>query len=173
VLAVGARTAKLLHQAGFRDVRSADGDAEALEALAASTLSPDSGPVLHACGATVTRSPLVALRRAGFDARELVLYNTVSLPGFDDVTLPSLGRVCTALVYSPGSARRLRKALEALPPCTVPPLNILGISEAALEPFDGAVTRCLRAATRPDEETLLKLLDEIGKKPVAQPEFRR
>ncbi len=174
ILAVGERTAATLRKAGFRSVLSADGDAAALAALALSTLAPAKGRVIHARGETITRSPLDPLRAAGFDTGETILYRTVTLPRFEPDILPHLATTTTALVYSPGSARRLADAAASLPAGTLPALHIIAISSAALAPLQGnPITASLRAASHPSEDAMLALLDKIPKNPVAPPVNRR
>ncbi len=160
VLAVGEATARTLREAGFADVRSANGDADALAALALAALAPDRGPVLHARGAEIRRSPLDPLRAAGFETAEAVLYRTAALD-----TLPPEALACTAaLVHSPGSARRLH---DAMPP-GAPRLAVVAISEAALLPLrDAPFAASLHAAAHPSEEAMLDLLDDVPKNPVA------
>jgi uroporphyrinogen-III synthase len=174
VLAVGNRTASTLRDAGFTNVRSADGDAEALAALALATLDRSGGAIVHVRGETMNRSPLAPLRDAGYMTAETILYRSVTIPRFAPEIIPRLDTVDTALVYSPGSAFRLSNALAALPPGRVRPLQIVAISTAALAPLqDHPDVASLRAADHPSEDALLSLLDEIAKNPVAPPEIRR
>ena len=165
VLAVGEATAATLRAEGFGDVRSADGDAAALAALAAASLDPAGGPVLHARGATVRHSPLPALQAAGFATGEAVLYRTVALDA-----LPDVSACDTALVHSPASAERLVRALQDRDTA----LDVVAMSDAALVPLRGtAFARSLHAATHPSESAMLDLLDALPKKPVAAARFRR
>ena len=160
VLAVGEATAAALRDAGFSDVHSADGDAQGLAALALRRLDPAHGPVLHARGAEIRRSPLVDLRATGFEVAEAILYRTEDIG-----TLPPLAATCdTALVYSPGSARRLAAAL----PPRAAPLDIVAISDAALAPLrDTPLRTTLHAAPHPSEAAMFELLATLPKNPVA------
>ena len=160
VLAVGEATAADLRAAGFADIRSADGDAEALGHLAARHLDPARGRVLHARGAEIRHSPLATLRRAGFDTAEAILYRTIPL-----TALPQEATACdTALVYSPGSARRLATVV----PATLR-LHVVGISEAAISPlYSLPFVASLHAAVHPSEVAMFDLLDALPKNPVAQ-----
>jgi uroporphyrinogen-III synthase len=74
VLAVGDATARTAIEAGFANVRSAKGDVAALAAMAAATLDPKAGALVHVSGADVAGDLVGALRRAGFDARRVVVY---------------------------------------------------------------------------------------------------
>jgi len=160
ILAVGDATAAALREAGFADVRSADGDAQALATLAAHSLDPARGPVVHARGAEIRYSPLVPLRQAGFATAEATLYRTHAIH-----TLPPEAAPCdTALIYSPGSARRLMAAM----PARVAPMAIIAISEAALAPMRGApFVAGLHAAPHPSEEAMLTLLDHLPQTSIA------
>ncbi|HRK65281.1 MAG TPA: uroporphyrinogen-III synthase, partial [Terricaulis sp.] len=53
VLTVGDASAHAAREAGFTDVRSADGDAAALAAMAIATLDPKAGPLIHIRGTHV------------------------------------------------------------------------------------------------------------------------
>ena len=166
VFAVGEETAAALREAGFADVRSANGNAEALAGLVAASLDPLAGPVLHARGEDVRQSPLPALEAKGFATGEAILYRTM-----DVETLPPVAASCdTALVYSQLSAARLSRAWGARETA----LDIVAISRKALAPLRGAVfARTLRPASHPSEEAMLDLLDSLPKNPVAAARIRR
>lgn len=151
VLAVGNATAQALQDAGFAHVRSANGDASALSALAMASLNPRAGPVIHARGAEIRRSPLTPLNQAGFTTAEAILYRTVALR-----QLPPDALTCdTALIYSPGSARRLCQAY----PADAHPLDLITISDAARKPLENApFARTLHTATHPSEDAMIDLL---------------
>jgi len=123
-------------------------------------LDPAHGPVLHARGAEIRRSPLVDLRATGFEVAEAILYRTEDIG-----TLPPSAATCdTALVYSPGSARRLAAAL----PPRAAPLDIVAISDAALAPLrDTPLRTTLHAAPHPSEAAMFELLATLPKNPVA------
>lgn len=161
VFAVGDATAAALRAAGFAQVRSADGDAQTLAALVMRSLDPAGGPVLHARGADIRRSPLTALRRNGFATAEAILYRTE-----DIATLPSAAVSCdTAFVYSPGSARRLAAAMSPRAA-----LDIVAISHAALAPLhDAPFGTGLHTALHPSEAAMIEILDALPKTPVARP----
>ncbi len=165
VLAVGDATAADLRAAGFAEVRSAGGDAGALSRLAARLLDPGGEAVLHVRGAEIRHSPLEGLRAAGFRTAEAILYRTIPVTG-----LPDSAAACdTALIYSPGSARRLLDAVDF--PAS---LHLIAISEAALAPLrDAPFAASLQAAGCPTEEAMLALLDGLPKNPVAAAPNRR
>jgi uroporphyrinogen-III synthase len=75
VLAVGDATARAASQAGFANVRSAQGDVAALAAMAAATLDPKAGALLYLSGAHVAGDLIGALHAAGYDARRAIVYD--------------------------------------------------------------------------------------------------
>ena len=50
IFAVGPQTTQEARQAGFTDIRNADGDARALAEATSRWTSPDKGVLLHVCG---------------------------------------------------------------------------------------------------------------------------
>ena len=83
VLTVGDATAEAARAAGFANVRSADGDAAALAALAASLLDPAAGPLIHIGGEHLAGDLAGQLRAAGFRVERRVAYSAraaVALP---------------------------------------------------------------------------------------------
>lgn len=104
-LCVGDATAAAAREAGFDDVRSADGDVHALAAMAKAVLDPKVGKLLHISGAHVAGDLAGMLRDAGFEAERRVGYEAVAateLPGgFDqplDVVLFHSARAAEAFV---------------------------------------------------------------------------
>jgi uroporphyrinogen-III synthase len=74
-LTVGEATARAARQAGFSDVRSAQGDVAALAAMAAATLDPKAGALLYLSGVHVAGDLTGALRAAGYNARRAIVYD--------------------------------------------------------------------------------------------------
>jgi uroporphyrinogen-III synthase len=75
-LCVGEATAQAARDAGFGDVRSADGDAETLAAFAARTLEPTGGRVVHVSGADISLDLAAALRESGYASERCIVYET-------------------------------------------------------------------------------------------------
>jgi uroporphyrinogen-III synthase len=73
-LTVGDATAQAAREAGFCDVRSAQGNSTALAALALATLDPQAGRILHVSGADIAGELIAPLARAGFDAERRIAY---------------------------------------------------------------------------------------------------
>jgi uroporphyrinogen-III synthase len=74
VLTVGDATAETAREAGFTNVRSADGDVSALAVLARATLSPSKGRLVHIGGDHVAGDLVGELRGAGFSVERRVAY---------------------------------------------------------------------------------------------------
>lgn len=74
VLAVGDATARAAAEAGFTRIDSAGGDTHDLAALAARTLDPKAGALLHAAGRDVAGPLKQALESRGFKVRRQTLY---------------------------------------------------------------------------------------------------
>lgn len=80
VLAVGEHTAGLLREAGFTDVRSANGDSSALLDLACRTFTVGSGPLYHLAGVETAGNLSGELRAKGYDCTHVPLYETTPAP---------------------------------------------------------------------------------------------
>ncbi len=150
-LCVGAATADAARAAGFSDVRSADGDAAALAALAAAVLRPDGGPLAFLRGAEVAGDLAGALRAAGFAVVEHVVYAAEparSAPADVDAALRD-GGVDVAAFYAPRAAAAFA-ALAAPWRSGLGRTTAVAISAAAAAPLDGAGFARRLTAARPD-----------------------
>ncbi len=78
VLAVGDATAEAAREAGFDDVRSADGDVRSLAALAKAALDPAKGKLIHIAGDHVAGDLGGELRAAGFSVERRLAYASVA-----------------------------------------------------------------------------------------------
>lgn len=78
VLTVGDATAQAAREAGFIDVRSADGDANALVELAKRELDPAQGKLIHISGDHVGGDVSGKLRAAGFSVDWRLAYASVA-----------------------------------------------------------------------------------------------
>ena len=74
VLTVGDATATRARDAGFADIRSADGDIAALAHLAQAQLDPHAGALIHISGEDIAGDLLQPLRGAGFHIERRVAY---------------------------------------------------------------------------------------------------
>jgi uroporphyrinogen-III synthase len=154
-LCVGAATARAAREAGFDDVRSADGDAAALAALARAMLDPSAGPVAFPHGETVAGDLADRLRAAGFVVVEQTVYLTVPARAAPPDVAEALrrGEAAAALFYSPRTARIFADLSadwrEGLARTTA-----VAISAAAAGPLGGLGFAAVRVADRPDDAAM-------------------
>lgn len=160
VFAVGPQTTEEARQAGFTDVRNADGDARALAAAVPGWTAPGKGALLHVCGQEAPGTLAQLLADQGFAVRRAVLYRVDAVAALPPAILGALqaGSVDAALFFSPRSARvfcDLASGFSA-------PLTAFCISPAtaaALAP--GAFAKVMVAA-KPNQGALLALLPQVA-----------
>jgi uroporphyrinogen-III synthase len=176
-LCVGPATARAARAAGFADVRSADGDAAALAALAAATLRPQDGPLAFPRGAEVAGDLAGALRAAGFAVVETVVYRAVpadAAPAEVDAALRG-GRVAAAGFWSPRSAAAFAALAQpwrdglheataaAISDAAAAPLAGIGFGRLLIAPSpDGDGMRAAIAAARPGNHPAGRDMTSLG-----------
>lgn len=152
VFAVGDGTAEAARRAGFRDVRSAAGNVEALAERIA--LDAPAGPVLHSAAAAPAGDLAGELASLGVEACTVALYDTVERTWTEpdcDAALVQSARAARAL------AERLDPRLSRLYACQ---------SEAVAAPLRRAGFSRTAVATDPTESALLQaLVAGLGKRP--------
>ncbi|MBL8544142.1 MAG: uroporphyrinogen-III synthase [Hyphomonadaceae bacterium] len=109
VLCVGDATAETARAGGFLDVRSADGDAQALAALAAQSLDPRAGKLLHVSGADIASDMIGPLRAAGFSAERRIAYEAAAAASLP----PAFGGPLDVVLFYSARAARTFVALDA------------------------------------------------------------
>ena len=158
VLAVGDRTAEAAREAGFQDVRSADGDGEALATLAIATLHPGRGPLFYPAATDRAGNWPDRLVAAGFTVRLVEAYRMDPATRLPDSVVAALRgqSIDGVLAYSPRTATTLSQVLRAVRP----PLPLAGLTFYALSPNVAAALDfdTVRAANAPTEEALLALI---------------
>jgi uroporphyrinogen-III synthase len=114
-LVVGERTRAAAEAAGFTDVASANGDAEALARLVVGRLSPGPTPLLYLAGEQRTAEFEAALRSLSFDVRTVAVYRTVAATEFSKIFRDALasGEIDGILHFSRRSAEAFVAAAEA------------------------------------------------------------
>ena len=148
VLTVGDATAEAAREAGFSDVRSADGDVNALVALAKRELDPARGKLIHIAGDHVAGDLGGELRAAGFSVERRLAYASVAAAPLP----PALnGPLDIVLFHSPRAAQRF---IELGAPNAA---NLVaGCMSAAIAEAAGKVSwRRIITAPRPREDDLL------------------
>jgi len=148
VFTVGAATADAARAAGFADVRSADGDVDALAALLAR--ERPSQPILHPCAAKPAGDLAAALALTGLHVLRMPIYAAADAP-----SLPAeAAEAERILLHSPRAARTLARLGDA----RLRTLPTLCLSPAVADPLLAAGFTALQIAARPDEAALLALL---------------
>jgi uroporphyrinogen-III synthase len=157
VLAVGRRTAEAARTVGFKDVQSADGDAQDLSRLAAARFAGTRAPLLYLAGEERARD--LADELAGLELRTIVVYRAVKLP-----TLPASVQAALSENRLDGVLHFSLRSAEAYVACA----QAAGLLDKALALFHfclsprvtGALAGAekVRVAEHPDEAALLELV---------------
>ena len=162
LLAVGKATAEAAQAAGFTKVLCAEGDVARLAPLAAETLDPKRGVLLHIVGRDTAGDLKGLLETRGFVVRRYVLYVAQAARALAAETRARLAAdtLDGVLFFSPRSARIFLSLVEAAN--LAPHLQRLiafclspAIAEAARRVSWGDV----RSAARPDEAALLAAVE--------------
>ena len=156
VFTVGDRTARAAISAGYRNVRSASGDVRDLEHLVHQEIPV--GRIVFHCSARQPAGYLVGnLKRAGYEARRVPVYETQAVP-LDELTavLVPLQNIDGILIHSPRAGRIVRQFIERFP--TGFAGSIYCISSDAAARFAGLPDARIRIAERPDENSMLRFL---------------
>jgi uroporphyrinogen-III synthase len=164
VLAVGARTAGHLRQAGFGQVAEADGDSLALVNLAKERCPPGAR-LLHAAGQERKSEPARSLLASGYDVViwECYVARPTSRLSSDAVEALRSGKIDAVLHYS----RRSAESFAHLARRAGLGEALAGTAHLCLSPdvakgLDTLVGLKLLIAPRPDEAALLGLLFTVS-----------
>ena len=157
VFAVGSQTAQAARDAGFDDVRNADGNADTLAQAVQATARPQDGPMLHASGAEAEGRLAAVLTAAGFTVRTEILYDVpaiADLPPAARDTFPTLDAV---LIFS---ARSAQAFVDCIIRAGLAPSNLIAvaISPAAAKPLGALAFREIRVAAHPNQASVLDAL---------------
>jgi uroporphyrinogen-III synthase len=157
VLAVGDKTAAAARDAGFRDVTAADGDVEALAALAAGRLDPARGPLVHVAGRDVAGDLQGALAARAFTFRRHVLYKARAAEALSESLKAALaaGGIAGVVFYSARTAATfVMLAKQAGVGAALEGMTAICLSEAVAVAARGAKWRRIEITPRPDEAAL-------------------
>jgi len=159
LLAVGAATAERAREAGFRDVRSADGDAAALAVLAARVLLPGAR-VLLAVGAGQGGSLAAALRESGFRVQRRTAYASHPVRDFPRTAQAALqaGALRAALFLSAETAHAFARLLPVPLRPSLGTVDALAIGEPAAAALRPLPWRQVRVSASPTLDGILALL---------------
>lgn len=155
IFAVGPQTSQEAQQAGFTDIKNADGDARKLAEATARWTAPDKGMLLHVCGEEAPGTLADSLAAFGFSVRRAVLYrvDAAALPPEAQQALRD-GTLDAVQFFSPRSARIFCDLAADLPTQKLIAFCISPVTAQALSlPF-----REVRVASSPNQAALLALL---------------
>ncbi|MEK9753885.1 MAG: uroporphyrinogen-III synthase [Rhodospirillaceae bacterium] len=163
VLAVGASTAAQARDLGFTDVTSADGDVDDLARLAAATLDPAGGTLIHAAGSKTAGDLAGMLAAAGFEYRREVLYRAETADVLPDVARAGLTaeRYGGVLIYSPRTGATFARLVEdaGLAP-NLAAVTVYCLSANVAAKVRGLPWAAVRTAARPDQAAMLEMFGE-------------
>lgn len=165
LLAVGDATADSACAQGFRDVRSARGDARDLAALAATELAPEAGPLLLPTRAGEGLRLAADLRAHGFAVLRRVVYAARPARALSAPARAALlnGGIDVAVFFSASAARTFARIIAGGAVAgRLGGVTALAISETAAAELADLGFRAVRVAARPDQDHLLALLPTCG-----------
>jgi uroporphyrinogen-III synthase len=159
VFAVGSQTTRAARDAGFTDVRNADGNVDSLVQAVRSSVPRNGGLLLHAAGAEADGRLATLLDEAGFNVRTEVLYDVpavAELPPAAQGAIAS-GAADAVLLFS---ARSAQVFADCLAKAGLPADRLIAvcISEAAAKPLAALRFKEVRIAARPNQASLLDCL---------------
>jgi uroporphyrinogen-III synthase len=156
IFAVGPQTTQEAQEAGFTDIRNADGDAKRLAEAATRWTTPDKGVLLHVCGAEAPGTLADMLTEAGFTVRRAVLYRVDAATALRPEAAQALrdGTLDAVQFFSPRSARIFCELAATLPTRKLIAFCISPVTAQALSLSFHEV----RVATAPNQAALLALL---------------
>lgn len=160
VFVTGQGTGDAVRQAGFADVRSADGDAADLAALVMAEIGPEHRPILYPAARDRSEGFLKILRANGYDAHVVEAYRAEIAASLDIAVCEALrlSRIDAVLLYSRRTAVAFRQAVEAAGlENALDGVRFYALSARVAEPLSGLGVEIVIAA-HPDEDSLLALL---------------
>ncbi|NHO28651.1 uroporphyrinogen-III synthase [Acetobacter farinalis] len=160
VFAVGDRTAQRARAAGFIDVRSAQGDAEALVALITRTHAPSAGTLLLLSGARQGVALAARLRLAGFQVVRRVAYTARPVQRVAPEILSALkaGVISHSLFFSSESAAAWIAALPEAEREAASRTTGIVISQATAAVVQRAGWSRVMVAAQPTAQAVLEAL---------------
>lgn len=162
VFAVGDATARLAENAGFASVSTASGDVETLAELIFEALPADGGELLHVAGTKVAGDLGGRLGEQRFRYRREVIYEAKRVPALDPAAIEAIqaGTIDGILFYSPRTASIfVELADRAGIKDDLDDVAAYCLSEAVARRIEGLAWRVIGIANRPDQESMLALLE--------------
>jgi uroporphyrinogen-III synthase len=164
VFAVGDATARAAQAILGRDVDVAAGDGQALARLLMARLPPETGIVLHFCGAEVSPGLADALSAAGYDYRRIITYEAVPAVDMTAAARSALleRRLDAILLYSPRSARLWAQKVEKAGLADqLGSVRAACLSDAVAAELEGLGLAEVRIAVAPTQADLLRCLEAV------------
>jgi uroporphyrinogen-III synthase len=161
VFAVGEKTAALAADAGFTDIHTAAGDAEALAALVPDALGVTAGAILYPAPRDRAGDIEGRLTGLGFTVHAIEAYRAVAAERISESCRAALlgGAVDGALFFSRRTAAIFRDRVnQAGLRATLREVIFFAMSAQVGEPLKELPSAGMRVASRPDRESLLALL---------------
>lgn len=160
VLAVGDATADAAREAGFRQVKSAGGDAADLERLAVQTLDPAAGDLLYARGRDVRKELAQSLGREGFRVAERVVYRAEPVSEMPPEIIGKInsGKIDAVLLMSRRAAENFARLLAPSLKNGLARVRILALAPPIARPVVELGLKPVECADHPDIESLLAML---------------
>lgn len=165
VFAVGPATADAAYAAGFADVETGPGDAQALTEMIAARLGPEDAPIVHLRGQDAAFDIAEALRREGYSAQDHILYRAVERPTLEETARAALEaqRLDAAAVYSRKGADAFLRQIEAAHLTrAAAELAFAALSSAVAEGLMPLAPRRIAVAREPRETSLMSALSRIA-----------
>jgi uroporphyrinogen-III synthase len=164
IFAVGDATAQAAAEAGFSEVRNANGDAAALARLVSTDADPAAGALLHVSGGHVASDLTGVLERGGFTVRRTVLYQagTPDALSRDTCDLLAGDKIDAVLFFSPRTASTfvtLTRQAGVADRCAG--VWALCLSDAVAGECAGLAWRGVTVAASPDAPSLIEALEEL------------
>ena len=156
-LCVGARTAELARGLGFADVRSADGDAEALSRLAAGS---GLRQLFHPRGRDSRADLAALLSPAGARVADKVLYaaEPTGPPPPEIAAAFAAGEIRVVTLWSGRTAGIFREHWRQYPLCDPARLVGVAISRGAAAPLAGLGFWAIFTAEQPDRAAMVRAI---------------
>jgi uroporphyrinogen-III synthase len=161
LFAVGGATAERARDAGFTEVNSADGDANALADLVARSCDRHAGPLLLASGRGQGERLAADLRVMGFRVIRRAVYVAAPVTALPDAARHAFasGGLAAALFFSAETARQCVRLVQAARLReAVRPVDALAIGQAAAVALQLLPWRRICVAARPNQDAMLALL---------------
>ena len=167
VFAVGHASAAAAREAGFKTVRSAGGDVDALADLVAADLRPEAGSLLHVAGSVTAGDLQAILGVKGFKVARAVLYEARPATELPDTAHAALEArdVDGVLFYSPRTARLFMSLVHAAGlDGTLAGIEAFCLSDAVANELGGELEndafRSVYVAERPEQAALIELVNK-------------